>query len=218
MNARATADRGAGPQRTCIGCRRTADQSRLVRLVRSSEGEVLVDHPHKLGGRGVYVCGSMACLTRALRSPRLGRLVGGPVTPPAPPALGEQISARISRRVEGLLAAAWRAQKAVVGASGVEAGLRGGRAQGLVVVARDASPRVRDDLEAAAREAGTAVMEYGDKAQLGLPFARDAVAATLVFDEGLAGAVRAELELLAGFAGSSARNEIRGTPSQRERS
>jgi hypothetical protein len=95
----------------------------------------------------------------------------------------------------------------VVGASAVEAELRGGRARGLVVVARDAATRARGDVEAAAREAGAAVMEYGDKAQLGLPFARDAVAAALVIDEGLAGAVRAELELLSGFAGSTALEE-----------
>ena len=208
MSGTSTADRGRGPRRTCIGCRQTAEQSTLIRLVRSDGGEVLVDHPHKLGGRGVYVCGSTTCLARALRSPKLGRHVGGPVSAPALDLLRDQISERISRRVDGLLAAAGRAQKVVVGTSGVEAELRGGRARGLVVVARDGSPRARVDLETAAREAGATVLEYGDKAQLGLPFARESVAAALVFDEGLAGAVRAELELLRGLERSSAREEI----------
>lgn len=56
------------PQRTCVACRRSGDQSSFVRLVRSPEGAVLVDEQRRRApGRGAYLCRDAACWTRALK-------------------------------------------------------------------------------------------------------------------------------------------------------
>lgn len=55
------------PQRTCIGCRRTAAKRELVRIVRTPEGHVEVDETGKHNGRGAYIHRDRACWSQALR-------------------------------------------------------------------------------------------------------------------------------------------------------
>ena len=56
------------PQRTCVACRRSGDQSSFVRLVRSPEGPVVVDEGRRRApGRGAYLCRQAACWARALK-------------------------------------------------------------------------------------------------------------------------------------------------------
>lgn len=71
-----TTNRAGGrrtPQRTCVGCRRTGDQSSFVRLVRvSAEDGVRVqvdESPRRSAGRGAYVCPDQSCWERALKGP-----------------------------------------------------------------------------------------------------------------------------------------------------
>lgn len=45
----------------------------LVRVVRTPEGEVLVDLTGKKSGRGAYVCPDENCLDLALKGDRLGK-------------------------------------------------------------------------------------------------------------------------------------------------
>jgi uncharacterized protein len=61
------------PQRTCIACRRTAGKRELVRLVRTPEGEILLDPTGKKSGRGAYLCIQQACWLTALTEGRIGR-------------------------------------------------------------------------------------------------------------------------------------------------
>ena len=62
--------RPEGPQRTCVGCRRIAAPSDLVRLVVGSEGVVAgKGRP----GRGAWLCGDQACVDAALAKGALAR-------------------------------------------------------------------------------------------------------------------------------------------------
>ncbi|MDD2200869.1 MAG: YlxR family protein [Firmicutes bacterium] len=61
------------PQRTCVGCGKVADKRDLIRVVRTPEGEVLVDPSGKRSGRGAYVCPNRDCLSKAARGGRLFR-------------------------------------------------------------------------------------------------------------------------------------------------
>lgn len=54
------------PSRSCIVCREQKDKSQLVRIVRSSDGEVTVDTTGKAPGRGAYVCASGDCIKTAI--------------------------------------------------------------------------------------------------------------------------------------------------------
>ncbi len=59
------------PQRTCIACA-TGDEKRdLVRFVRSSDGDVVVDVTGRANGRGAYVCANMECFETAVTRRRL---------------------------------------------------------------------------------------------------------------------------------------------------
>jgi predicted RNA-binding protein YlxR (DUF448 family) len=57
--------------RTCVGCRRKAAKSELVRLV--WQQAVLVDPAQREPGRGAYLHPGPECLSQALRRRTLGR-------------------------------------------------------------------------------------------------------------------------------------------------
>lgn len=61
------------PMRQCMGCRERKPKKELIRVVRSPEGEVGLDFKGKAPGRGAYVCPSIDCLKRAIRSKALDR-------------------------------------------------------------------------------------------------------------------------------------------------
>ena len=57
---------GAGPVRTCVGCRRRDDQAALLRVVANGTG-VRVDVRRRAPGRGAYVHPDPACVTAAVK-------------------------------------------------------------------------------------------------------------------------------------------------------
>ena len=61
------------PQRQCVGCRTMKEKRELIRVVKSSEGEISLDFSGKKPGRGAYVCPSANCLKRARKSRALER-------------------------------------------------------------------------------------------------------------------------------------------------
>lgn len=61
------------PQRTCIGCRTVRDKRDLLRIVKTTEGELLVDETGKRNGRGAYLCRNLECLEAALTRKNLAR-------------------------------------------------------------------------------------------------------------------------------------------------
>jgi len=58
----------ASPERTCVGCRRTAPKRDLVRVVRVRDGEAAVDPSGSAPGRGAYVHPRAACVDGAMKS------------------------------------------------------------------------------------------------------------------------------------------------------
>ncbi len=61
------------PQRTCLGCKAVKSKKELIRMVRTPEGEVLVDLTGKKSGRGVYTCASINCLEAAFKGAQLDK-------------------------------------------------------------------------------------------------------------------------------------------------
>ena len=61
------------PLRQCTGCRESKDKSVLVRVVRTPEGDVQIDHTGKMNGRGAYLCNDPECLNKARRNRGLER-------------------------------------------------------------------------------------------------------------------------------------------------
>ena len=63
------------PERQCLGCNEHRPKSELLRVVRSSEGEISLDFTGKKSGRGAYICRSLKCLQKARKSRRLDRIL-----------------------------------------------------------------------------------------------------------------------------------------------
>ena len=61
------------PQRQCVGCREMKDKKALLRIVKTPEGEILLDSTGKKSGRGAYVCPDPECLKKARKSRSLER-------------------------------------------------------------------------------------------------------------------------------------------------
>ncbi|MBQ2061085.1 MAG: YlxR family protein [Oscillospiraceae bacterium] len=64
------------PQRQCVGCRTMKDKKALIRVVRTPEGQIVLDATGKKSGRGAYLCPDTACLKKARKSHALERAFG----------------------------------------------------------------------------------------------------------------------------------------------
>ena len=61
------------PMRMCVGCREMKPKAQLVRVVKTSEGEITLDKTGKLNGRGAYICKDKECLKKAQKSNAFSR-------------------------------------------------------------------------------------------------------------------------------------------------
>ena len=59
------------PVRRCVGCGEHFPKNTLVRVLRTPEGEIVLDLTGKKSGRGAYICKKSACLKKAAKSKRL---------------------------------------------------------------------------------------------------------------------------------------------------
>lgn len=59
------------PERRCVGCGETKEKKQLIRVVRTPEGDVVLDATGKKSGRGAYICHSLSCFKKARKSKRL---------------------------------------------------------------------------------------------------------------------------------------------------
>ena len=59
------------PVRRCVGCGEHFPKGELVRVLRTPDGEVLLDLTGKKSGRGAYICKKAACLKKARKSKRI---------------------------------------------------------------------------------------------------------------------------------------------------
>ena len=67
------------PQRQCMGCRERKEKREMIRVVRTTEGEVRLDFSGKLNGRGAYICPNPECLQQARKSKSLDRSLEVPI-------------------------------------------------------------------------------------------------------------------------------------------
>ncbi len=82
------------PTRTCVACGRAAAKRDLVRVVRTPEGDVLVDTAGKLSGRGAYLCSDPACLRSGVEKGRLARALKATLSPSQREALVDALAAQ----------------------------------------------------------------------------------------------------------------------------
>lgn len=62
------------PLRTCMGCNEKKPKKEFVRIVKNKEGEIFIDRTGKADGRGAYICDSVECLEKLIKSKRLEKV------------------------------------------------------------------------------------------------------------------------------------------------
>ncbi len=61
------------PMRQCVGCREMKGKKELLRVIKTSEGEIFLDVTGKKNGRGAYLCPNEGCLVQAVKNRGLER-------------------------------------------------------------------------------------------------------------------------------------------------
>lgn len=61
------------PMRKCVGCGEMKSKKEMMRVLKTSENEFLLDATGKKNGRGAYLCLSKECLEKAIKNKGLER-------------------------------------------------------------------------------------------------------------------------------------------------
>ena len=61
------------PLRQCIGCGEMKSKKEMIRVLKTTEDEIVIDATGRRNGRGAYICPSMECFKKAVKSRALER-------------------------------------------------------------------------------------------------------------------------------------------------
>ena len=64
------------PMRKCVGCQEMKEKKSLIRVVKTAEGDIILDDTGKKNGRGAYICKSLECFKKAKKTKALERSLG----------------------------------------------------------------------------------------------------------------------------------------------
>jgi len=188
---------GRQPQRTCIACRKVADQADLVRYVLAPDQRVVVDYRHKLPGRGAYTCLSAECLSTAVARQAFQRCFRGKADLPDAADLLVQLVNQIELRIESLLGMARKSGQVESGTSAALGRIRGRKPSGVLMVSDDISEGIAEKLRAAALTHNVPAYTLFDKSRIGRLLGKGERSAVVVTAGALADTMKDELERLA---------------------
>lgn len=58
-----------------MACNSKKNKYDFIRIVRTSNGNVLIDKTGKIDGRGAYICNNIECLDKIIKSNRIGKIL-----------------------------------------------------------------------------------------------------------------------------------------------
>ncbi|WP_455716905.1 RNase P modulator RnpM [Anaerosporobacter sp.] len=61
------------PLRQCVGCGEMKTKKEMLRVIKTPEDEIIIDATGKKNGRGAYICNSLDCFSKAVKSKGLER-------------------------------------------------------------------------------------------------------------------------------------------------
>ncbi|MCI8637832.1 MAG: YlxR family protein [Coprococcus sp.] len=61
------------PMRKCVGCQEMKNKKEMLRVLKTSENEFVLDATGRKNGRGAYLCFSADCLKKAIKNKGLER-------------------------------------------------------------------------------------------------------------------------------------------------
>jgi len=66
--------------RKCVGCGEMKNKKELMRILKTSDGEIVLDVTGKKNGRGAYLCFSRECFEKVEKSKGLERSLKMPIS------------------------------------------------------------------------------------------------------------------------------------------
>nr|WP_027870182.1 YlxR family protein [[Eubacterium] cellulosolvens] len=82
------------PMRKCVGCNEKKEKKELIRILRTPEGEVVLDESGRSNGRGAYICRDASCLEKARKNRGLTRSLGMEIP--------DEVYERLEKEMSGL--------------------------------------------------------------------------------------------------------------------
>ncbi|UWP59953.1 YlxR family protein [Ruminococcus gauvreauii] len=73
MSTKNTAKKMKVPMRKCIGCQEMKSKKDMMRILKTTEEEIILDTTGKKNGRGAYLCFSKECFEKAENNKGLER-------------------------------------------------------------------------------------------------------------------------------------------------
>ncbi|HLS52883.1 MAG TPA: YlxR family protein [Tissierellaceae bacterium] len=61
------------PLRKCVSCGEKRAKQELIRIVKTTEGDFILDPSGRINGRGAYICPSVGCFEKGIESKRLSK-------------------------------------------------------------------------------------------------------------------------------------------------
>ena len=61
------------PLRMCIACKEMHSKRELIRIVKNKNGDISLDFTGKANGRGAYICNSIECIEKCIKTRALNR-------------------------------------------------------------------------------------------------------------------------------------------------
>lgn len=79
------------PQRKCVGCQEMKNKKDMIRILHTPEDELVIDATGRKNGRGAYLCFSMECFEKAVKSKGLERSLKMSISPAVYDSLKKEI-------------------------------------------------------------------------------------------------------------------------------
>lgn len=86
------------PLRKCVVCGERKPKKELIRIVRTSDNQIVVDLTGKQNGRGAYICPNINCYEMGIKSKKLARIFGEEV----PAEVLDTLEVKIKEHIDGL--------------------------------------------------------------------------------------------------------------------
>jgi hypothetical protein len=188
-------------ERTCLGCRQTFRQEKLLRFVLGPDGRVLVDYRGKLPGRGAYTCLDPGCIKLAVARKQFARAFKTSIMTVSYEDMISSLREQILARILNLLGMARKSSNAVSGSNAVLTALSGREFLFLIFIATDVSAEIGTKIENKASYKRVPCYRLFNKNLMGKLMGRSERSVVAIRNELLAESIKAELCRLESFAG-----------------
>ena len=182
------------PMRKCVGCQEMKNKKEMLRVLKTAEGEFILDATGRKNGRGAYLCFSGKCLQEAIKNKGLERSFKQAIPKEIYENLEKSWSSLNMNRALSMISLATKAGKTKSGEFMTEKEVKEGRAH-LVIVADDASDNTKKKFQNMCDFYKVPIYFFEDKDTLGHAMGKEFRASLAVTDAGFAKGIRKHLDM-----------------------